>query len=382
MRERIQITKYAHPLLITVVLLLLGFGSMMVYSAAAEGSIKRQLFGIGVGFVALVFFWAFDYKKMKDWIIPLFAFNAFLMISPRIPGLGATAKGAQSWLQVAGVRLFQPSEPAKLVTAVLLAAIVSRYAGKIETFKDFVKLVGLSLIPVALILTQPDLGTGLVFIAIAFGILLVGGAKLRWLALALGVAALLAGGLIWADGKLDAALGKDVLLKDYQMDRLLVFVDPDKDPRGAGYNLKQSKIAIGSGEISGKGFAAGTQGNLYFLPERHTDFIFAVVGEELGFAGGATLLGLYLALLIISLSIAAQASDLFGSLIAVGIISMWTFMILENVGMTMGLMPITGIPLPFMSYGSSFMVTNLACVGVLLSIWRQRPHVSESKGAV
>lgn len=166
------------------------------------------------------------------------------------------------------------------------------------------------------------------------------------------------------------------------MDRLLVFVDPDKDPRGAGYNLKQSKIAIGSGEISGKGFAAGTQGNLYFLPERHTDFIFAVVGEELGFAGGATLLGLYLALLIISLSIAAQASDLFGSLIAVGIISMWTFMILENVGMTMGLMPITGIPLPFMSYGSSFMVTNLACVGVLLSIWRQRPHVSESKGAV
>lgn len=382
MRERIQITKYAHPLLITVVLLLLGFGSMMVYSAAAEGSIKRQLFGIGVGFVALVFFWAFDYKKMKDWIIPLFAFNAFLMISPRIPGLGATAKGAQSWLQFAGVRLFQPSEPAKLVTAVLLAAIVSRYAGKIETFKDFVKLVGLSLIPVALILTQPDLGTGLVFIAIAFGILLVGGAKLRWLALALGVAALLAGGLIWADGKLDAALGKDVLLKDYQMDRLLVFVDPDKDPRGAGYNLKQSKIAIGSGEISGKGFAAGTQGNLYFLPERHTDFIFAVVGEELGFAGGATLLGLYLALLIISLSIAAQSSDLFGSLIAVGIISMWTFMILENVGMTMGLMPITGIPLPFMSYGSSFMVTNLACVGVLLSIWRQRPHVSESKGAV
>lgn len=382
MKSRFALTKYAHPILLALVAMLMVYGTLMVNSATEGTAVKRQLFGIGVGLVLMIFFWAFDYKKFKDWIMPLFIFNAFLMISPRIPGLGAAAKGAQSWLEVAGIRLFQPSEPAKLVTILLLAALVSRYAGKIESFKDFLKLVGLSLIPVALILTQPDLGTGLVFIAIAFGILLVGGAKLRWLALAFAVAALLAGGIIWLDGKLDAAFDEDVLLKKYQMDRLLVFVDPDIDPRGAGYNLKQSKIAIGSGEFSGKGYSAGTQGNLFFLPERHTDFIFAVVGEELGFVGGALLLGLYLALMIVSLTIAAQSSDLFGSLVGVGIISMWVFMILENAGMTMGLMPITGIPLPFMSYGSSFMVTNLACIGVLLSIWRQRPFVSESKGAV
>lgn len=372
-----------NPALIAVVILLLLYGSAMVYSATGGSGTTRQLFGIGVGLIALVFFWIFDYKKLKDWTGPLFAFAAFLMISPRIPGLGYTAKGAQSWLALGGkIRLFQPSEPAKLVVIVILAAIIGQYGGKIENFKDFLRLVGISLIPVVLIMTQPDLGTGLVFIAIAFGMLLVGGAKLRWLLAALAVAGMLAGGLIWIDGRVDEAMGRDVLLKDYQMDRLLVFVDQTRDPKGAGYNLKQSKIAIGSGEVKGKGFGGSTQGNLNFLPERHTDFIFAVVGEELGFVGGIALIGLYLALLMVALSIANQSSDLFGTLIAVGIMSMWIFQILENIGMTMGVMPITGIPLPFMSYGSSFMVTNLAAVGVLLSIWSHRQYISESKGTL
>lgn len=381
MNIRSSVSKYFNPSLIAFVVLLLLYGTMMVNSATAGSGLNRQLFGIGVGLVLLVFFWVFDYQKMQDWTVVLFILDAVLMLSPRIPGLGYSAKGASSWLALGGtIRLFQPSEPAKLVTIILLATIIARYAGRIESRNDYIKLVGISLVPVALILTQPDLGTGLVFIAIAFGMLLVGGAKVRWILVTLLIAAVLAGGVIWLDGALDERLGKDVLLKDYQMNRLLVFADQTRDPKGAGYNLKQSKIAIGSGEIKGKGYGSGTQGNLNFLPERHTDFIFSVLGEEFGFLGAIVLLGLYLALLVVSLSIANSSNDLFGMLIAVGIMSMWVFQILENIGMTMGLMPITGIPLPFMSYGSSFMVTNLACVGVLLSIWSRRPYVSQSKG--
>jgi rod shape determining protein RodA len=208
---------------------------------------------------------------------------------------------------------------------------------------------------------QPDLGTGLVFVAITMGMLLIGGLRPRWfIAFAL-VSVVLVGVVLQGH-----------LLEKYQEDRLVVFVDPGRDPLGAGYNLEQSKIAIGSGEITGKGLGQGTQSNLNFLPERHTDFIFSVLGEELGFLGGVLLLGLYLALLVITLEIAASSADLFGSLIAVGLLSMWLFQILENMGMTIGLMPITGIPLPFMSFGSSFMVTNLVGVGMLLSVWARR----------
>ncbi|TLM70539.1 MAG: rod shape-determining protein RodA, partial [Actinobacteria bacterium] len=159
---------------------------------------------------------------------------------------------------------------------------------------------------------------------------------------------------------------------EYQENRLLVFLDPERDPSGAGYNLAQSKIAIGSGGLTGQGLRSGTQGNLYFLPERHTDFIFSVLGEELGFLGALALLGVYLWLFVAALEVAASARDLFGALLVVGVMSMWAFQVLVNVGMTIGIMPITGIPLPFMSFGSSFMVTNLAATGMLLSVWSHR----------
>jgi rod shape determining protein RodA len=161
-------------------------------------------------------------------------------------------------------------------------------------------------------------------------------------------------------------------LEPYQKDRLLVFVDPTRDPKAAGYNLAQSKIAIGSGGLTGKGLGAGTQSNLNFVPERHTDFIFSVLGEQLGFVGAVILLGLYLALLAAALSISTSSRDLFGALVAAGVLSMWLFQIVENVGMAVGLMPITGIPLPFMSYGSSALVTNMGAVGMLLSVWSRR----------
>lgn len=352
---------------------------MMVNSTTGGSGLARQLLGIVVGIGLLVLFWIFDYRKIKDWSTPLLILSALLMLAPRIPGLGYSAGGAQSWLAIAGIRLFQPAEPAKLVIILFYASIVVRNDGKIESLKEYLKLLGIAFIPVILILTQPDLGTSLVFIAIALGILLMGGAKARWLitTLVLGIALII--GMVSLNTWLGDT-GKPVILKAYQMNRLLVFVDQTRDPKGAGYNLKQSKIAIGSGEVFGKGIGSGTQGKLNFLPARSTDFIFSVIGEDLGFTGAAVLLGLYLALLMVALSVAVSSVDLFGTLVAAGIMSMWVFQILENIGMTVGAMPITGIPLPFMSYGSSFMVTNLACVGVLLSIWTRRPFQSISKG--
>jgi rod shape determining protein RodA len=329
--------------------------------AGGAGLFRRHLLGVALGLVAMAVAWSIDYRSYKRWFGALVILDVLLIVSPKIPGLGDTAKGATSWLQVAGVRLFQPSEPAKLVTIIVMAVVISGFAGRIERRQDVAKVFGYLLIPLGLIMLQPDLGTGLVFVALTLGMLLVGGLKPRWF-LVFALVAVVGTGVVL----------KTHVLKKYQEDRLLVFVDPARDPRGAGYNLEQSKIAIGSGELAGKGLGSGTQGNLNFLPERHTDFIFAVVGEELGFTGAVLLLGLYLALLITALEISASAHDLFGSLVAAGLISMWAFQILENMGMTIGLMPITGIPLPFMSFGSSFMVTNLAGTGMLLSVWARR----------
>lgn len=366
-----------NPPLIATVLLLAVYGSVLVNSAVSgmdygDAMFRRHLFGLALGLLPLGVAWAFDYRRLQGWIGPLLFLDALLIISPRIPGLGDSAKGATSWLQIAGFRLFQPSEPAKIITIIVMAAIIARYNGRIERPADVAKVLGFLAIPLGLILVQPDLGTGLVFVAITMGMLLVGGLKPRWFLIFAVVGAIAVAGLFRLDATLDRWTGEDKLIKEYQRDRLTVFVDPTADPDGAGYNLEQSKIAIGSGELAGKGLRSGTQGNLNFLPERHTDFIFSVLGEELGFTGAVILLGLYLVLLITALEISASSRDLFGALVVAGIISMWTFQILENVGMTIGLMPITGIPLPFMSFGSSFMITNMMAVGMLLSVWTRR----------
>ncbi len=353
------------PLLLVSVALVV-YGSIMVSSATSgmtggAGLFKRHLVGVAVGLVPMIVAWAIDYKKLKHWSGPLMTALAFLLISPRIPGLGDTAKGATSWLKIAGVRLFQPSEPAKLIFIVVMAALIAEYAGKLDKPRDVMRVLAYLGTALFLIMMQPDLGTGLVFVAITVVLLLIGGMKGRYFAV-LGLVAVVGVG---------AVLGLH-LLKPYQEDRLLVFIDNTRDPHGAGYNLAQAKIAIGSGGISGTGLGSGTQSNLHFLPERHTDFIFAVLGEELGFTGAILLLGLYLALLVSSLAIAASSRDLYGALIVAGVIGMWTFQILENIGMSLGMMPITGIPLPFMSFGSSAMVTNLGGVGLLLSVWSRR----------
>lgn len=345
---------------------LVAYGTLVVSSATSgmaggTGLFRRHLVGVLIGLVPLVLFWALDYKVLQHWTGPLGALMLVLLTAVLLPGFGVMVNGQRNWLGIGSLRLFQPSEPAKLLLIVILATVIARYKGRIEKPSEVAHILAYLAVPLALIMLEPDLGTVLVFVVIAAGMLLVGGLKPRWFAVFALVAVVLVAG-VWQTG----------ILKRYQKDRLAVFIDPSVDPKGAGYNLAQSKIAIGSGGLTGKGLGSGTQSSLNFIPERHTDFIFAVLGEELGFLGAIVLLGLYLALLITALEISASSRDLYGALIAAGLISMWLFQVLVNMGMTIGIMPVTGIPLPFMSFGGSFMVTNLAGVGMLLSVWSRR----------
>lgn len=363
--------------LVAILFVLISFGLVVVSSAISGSSdytLSRQLLGVAIGFIMMLVLWSFDYRKLSGWIVPLLIMDVILTLSPHLPFIGVTVSGATSWVNLFGVQ-FQPGEPAKLVTIVLIAAVVGKYRGAIYSGKEYLKVLGICAIPFVCIMTQPDLGTGLVILVICATILFVGGVNRKWILLTIAAAIVGIAAILIIDPILDNMLGKDVFMKDYQMNRLLVFMDDSIDPTGVGYNLKQAKIAVGSGGLLGKGLGNGTQSTLGFLPEAPTDFIFCVIAEELGFVGCTVLLALYGVLFIISFNIASRASDLFGSLIVSGVIGMWMFQILENIGMTLGLMPITGIPLPFMSYGSSFMLVNFMAIGLLLSVWRFRRAV-------
>lgn len=362
--------------LLAFVLALTVFG-LLVVSSAIEGSsdysLSRQALGICIGIVLMVALWMFDYRKLSGMVLPLLILDVVLLLSPHIPGIGITVSGATSWVNI-GIQ-FQPGEPAKLVTILLMAAVVAKYRGAINSGKEYLKVLGIIAIPFVCIMTQPDLGSGLVILIIGMTVLFVGGANRKWLLITLAVAIVGIAGILILDPVLDSLAGTDVFIKDYQMNRLLVFVNSDIDPTGVGYNLKQAKIAVGSGGLFGKGLGNSTQSTLGFLPEAPTDFIFCVLAEETGFLGATLLLLLFGGLLATALYIARRSSDLFGTLIASGIVGMWVFQVLENIGMDIGLMPITGIPLPFISYGSSSMLLNFMAVGVLLSIWRFRKSV-------
>ncbi len=254
----------------------------------------------------------------------------------------------------------QPSEFAKIALIITLAAFMAERKGNIA-LKDILFSSLHLAVPLGLVIIQPDLGTAMVFLAIWLGILLVSGAKINHYLLIILLCIII----------FSLAL-QFHMLKDYQMRRLLVFLNPDLDPLGSGYNLLQSKIAIGSGRLQGKGLFSGTQGRLNFIPSHHTDFIFAVLGEELGFLGTSLLLGLYFILLSRGIRIASTAKDMFGTLVATGIIVMLLFQIMVNVGMTIGIMPITGIPLPLVSYGGSSLLANMIAIGLLFNICMRR----------
>lgn len=341
-------------------LALMGFGLMLVYSAtynyAQTGQswhMQRQTIFMVVSIVLAVFSLSFDYRWSRQYIIYLYVFNILMLLT--VMFFGHSQLGAQRWLQI-GSLSFQPSEFSKLFVVICLAAFMEKRIEWLENFMDYVKVFAFLFVPFVLVLKQPDLGTSLSFIAILFGMAFVTGFKYKWFA-HLGIAFVAVMPLIW-----------NFVLKDYQKLRIKVFLNPEIDPFGSGYHVIQSKIAIGSGGLFGKGWLAGTQSQLNFLPENHTDFIFAVAGEEFGFVGVFIILLLYMAIIWRGVVIAMNAEDDFGMLLATGVTSMFMFHIFVNIGMTIGIMPVTGVPLPFLSYGVSSLMTNIMGVALLLNV--------------
>lgn len=359
---------------VVVIVLLVGLGLIVVNSAVstnADYSFSRQAITVAVGAICMVAIWRFDYRHLSGLMWAFLIINIVLILSPHLPIIGVEAKGAQSWINL-GIQL-QPGEFAKVTVILLDASVMARYGGKLDDPREYAKAVVIMLIPFFCVMTQPDLGTGLVYLFIGASALVMGGANAKLLLITLGLGILAIVAVFALDEVLkyqnESGEWEYKLLKNYQRNRLLVFLDPEADTSGSGYNLKQAQIAIGSGGLFGKGLGHSTQAALQYLPEAPTDFIFCVLAEELGFVGALVLLALYIALVVVCMRIARGASDLFGMLIVMCVVGMWLFQILENIGMDLGLMPITGIPLPFVSYGSSFMLVNFVMLGMIGSVW-------------
>jgi rod shape determining protein RodA len=326
-----------------------------------EGSImRRQLLNLGLGLAVMVAAMVIDYRRLQAWAGVVFGAVAValgLVLTP----LGSATNGAQSWFEL-GAYQVQPSEYAKVGMIVTLAAVFGSRREAPGPRRLAAGLAAMALV-CGEILLQPDFGTFMVFVAILFGVLLVSGVQLRWLL----VLALV--GVVGTVG-----MFKLNVLREYQKERLTAFIDPSADDGGQGftYNSRQALIAIGSGGVTGKGYLRGTQTNLQYVPEQKTDFIFTVIGEELGFTGAMGLLVLLGLLLWRGLRIAAVARDPFGALLAVGAVTMLAFQAFVNIGMTIGIMPITGIPLPFVSYGGSSLVATFLAVGLLENVHMRR----------
>ncbi len=363
------------PQLVPTIMLVI-FGTLVIWSASLtipEASFMRHLFGIFLGTIAGYAVWRYDYRTISNLSTALLIADMVLMLLPKVPGFGYSAMGMTGWIRIPLIGLrFQPSELAKLVTILLMASLGAEYNGRIETLLDYVKLCGILTIPFLLILTQPDLGTGLIVLVSGASIIICSGAPRSWVLVTIGMVVL--GATLVVVTSLTPGLPH--ILKQYQLNRLIVFVDPSVDPTGDGYNLQQAKIAVGSGGFFGKGIGNATQSGSGFLPEAHTDFVFALMAEEFGFVGSTLLLGLFGWMLFASISLAQRVDSPFAKLILVGIVTMWSFQLLQNVGMCIGLMPITGIPLPFISFGSSSMISQLMSVGMVQSIWRHRPKAA------
>ncbi len=362
--------KYLNLPFIAFAALLVLYGLVVQYSVTAtdsDYSFARQLSGVAIGLVLAALVSRLDYHVLSGYTVAFLVINVVLLLSPLLPGIGVEVNGGRSWINV-GIQL-QPGEFAKVTVVLLAASVVSRYGGRMDDLREYLKALLIMAVPFVCVMMQPDLGTGLVYLMIGAFALIVGGANWRFLLGTVGVIVVLVAAVLVLDPIFDQIAGHDVLLKEYQKKRLLVFMDSTYDTSGDGYNLQQAKIAIGSGGFLGKGFMQATQSSLGFLPEAATDFVFCVLAEEFGFVGAVALLALYLGLMMVALSVARISNDLFGTVIVICIVGMWLFHILENIGMDCGLMPITGIPLPFISYGTSFMIVNFVMLGLINSVW-------------
>jgi rod shape determining protein RodA len=344
------------------------FGILMIYSASrdrlqASGIdpgyfAKRQAVFVAIGIVAMLLTAAIDYRRLRD-LAPFFYIGTVFVLLAVFSPVGQKSRGSQAWFAIGSYQL-EPSEFAKIALILSLAAFCAVYKGRLRA-RHLLVVLALAAVPLALIYKQPDLGTSLVLGAVLFTVLLVAGARGRHLVVLGLIGAVAVAGVLHFG-----------VLKQYQRDRLTAFLNPTTNTQATAYNLDQSKIAISSGGVSGKGLFKGTQTNLSYVPEQHTDFIFTAVGEQLGLVGSALLLALFVLMVWRSWRTAAIARDLLGSLICVGVVAMLVFQVFENIGMTMGIMPIAGIPLPFMSYGGSAIVASFAAVGLVLNVHMRR----------
>lgn len=358
-------------LILILALIIAALGILSIYSSTyqKEGSLwqaiyKRQMLWVALGLVCFLIFSNLNYRRIWDWTYVIYAMMlSFLLL---VFGLGIIRLGAQRWLKIAWFN-FQPSEFAKLALVIFLAKYFSRkettdislVTNKFGIFRGIILPAFFVCIPMGLIIEQPDLGSGMMVLLLFLGMLFLSGVRLRYIVF-LFVVMLLPLPLFWN------------FLMDYQKERLLVFLNPNMDPLGAGYTVIQSKIAIGSGQFFGKGWLSGTQSQLHFLPESHTDFIFATFAEEWGLLGGFVLLFLYYLIIRQGFVIAHRTSDYFGKLLAYGISIMLSLQIFVNVAMNLGLAPVVGLPLPLMSYGGSSMLVTFIALGILVNVDRTR----------
>jgi rod shape determining protein RodA len=362
MKSATEIKVWRHfdlSMLLTTIVLV-GFGLAMIYSATFEPEAVRQIDPLvtrhaayaAVGLLFLVLMVSLDYRVLADvggllYVVTILALVAVLV-------LGRFAHGAQRWIDL-GFFQFQPSEPAKLFMIAVLAKYFADNRERIQHLRHVLISLAIVAVPAGLTLVQPDLGTSLVYGAIWLGMAIVAGLRVRHFLYLVGAVAALSP-ILW------------LMMPPYMRERLTIFLNPEAEPLGAGYNVIQATISVGSGGLVGRGFLSGTQSQLHYLRVQYADFIFAVLAEELGFIGSLVLFGLFAFLGYRAMRAALISSEPFGRLLAVGILSMISFQFYVNVGMNIGLLPVTGIPLPFISFGGTSLVTLLAAIGVLESV--------------
>ena len=368
-RNRQSLVHGFDPVLTAVVGLLLFVGTLLVWAATRDWYtrngldgqyyLKRHIINIMIGLVLAYGTTVIDYRLLRAYTPFLWGAGVIGLVIVLIPGLGAEVNGARAWIALPGGFQIQPAELAKIAIIIGMSMILSERSHDSDepTSKDVLQSLAIAAIPVLLIILQPDMGTILIISAAVVTIIAVSGAPARWVAGLLLIAVL--GGLVAV---------KAGVISEYQVNRLQTFVDPTADTQGAGYQLRQARITVGSGGLIGTGLFNGPQTNGRFVPEQQTDFIFTVAGEELGFIGSGGILILYLILLMRAFSIARRTNDPFGRLVCTGVIAWFAFQIFENIGMTMGLMPMTGVPLPFISYGGSSMFATLIGFGLLQNV--------------
>jgi rod shape determining protein RodA len=355
-RPRLRLLSSIDGGLILSALLLAAIGLATVHSASSEllvDYLPRQAAWVAVGLVLLLAAISLDYHVLLDFSIVIYGLGLAALVAVLV--IGVERGGAANWLQV-GPFQFQPSEFAKLATALFLARYLAGLNLRVLEMRQILTAVAIVAVPMVLVAVEPDMGGAAMYAPLLAAMLLVAGIRPRLLVTA-AVIGLVVGSGVWMFG-----------MKSYQRQRVLTFLAPETDPLGAGYQVRQSKIAVGSGELLGKGYMQGTQSQLRFLPARHTDFILAVLAEEWGFLGVVTVLGLYAIYISSAARIAVRARDRAGILLVVGLLSIVCFHVLYNSAMVVGFVPITGIPLPFLSYGGSFTMINFISTGIILGV--------------